>query len=292
MSLDHSKANVTISVAGIAISRTHKRNQFELDFLRCDRHKLELDIQEIALELQTGRLAHSCLKPHSLRLDEDILIDVIYPDKDGCLQFQRGVSTYMEGEFNRLTDTGDAEDFRWVANLEGPEFHNRKLRFKNLAELVPTVFISNGIVYTRQKTDEAFARTSVNGKSSLVALGKLAHGINIDIACPEGGAVILRNRSDDGLTESSACYSVSLPQGDLTKYLITIENHCDSFEESEGTDFRLFYDVLEDPEEKKFDLRRIVATGCYGIPDPALREQGNYTLDGYPQSCFTVTTGK
>lgn len=291
MSLDHTKSNVTISVAGIAIFRTHKRNQFEIDFLRCDRHNLVLDIQKIELDPITRNPLRSSLEPHSLRLDEAIFIDVAYPDKDGCLQFQRGVSTYMGSEFDRLRDTGDAEDFRWVADLEGPEFHNRKLRIKNLSELVPTVFISNGILYTRQKTDETFARVSVHGKPSPVALGKLAHGINTDITCPAGGMVILSNRSDKGLAESRACHSVSLPQSEVLKYLITIENHCDFNDESEGTDFRLFYDVLEDPEAKKFDLRRIVATGRCGVPDSALAEQGDYALDGYPQNCLAVKAG-
>jgi hypothetical protein len=291
MSLDHSKANVTISVAGIAISRPHKRNQFEIGFVKCDRHNLVLDIQKIELHPVTRSPVRSSLKPHSLRLDEDILIDVVYPDKDGSLQFQRGVTTYQGHEFNRLDDTGDAEDFRWVADLEGPEFHNRKLRIKNLSELAPTLFISNGILYTKQKTDQTFSRISVNGKPSPVALGKFAHGINTDITCPEGGELILSNRSDNGLPGSRACNSVSLPQSDLIKYLITIENHCDSFDESESTDFRLFYDVLEDPEEKKFDLRRIVETGCFGMPDSAFNGQGNFALDGYPQNCLTVTRG-
>ncbi|MFL6214353.1 MAG: hypothetical protein ACJ74J_10735 [Blastocatellia bacterium] len=291
MPLDHSKANVTISVAGIAICRTHKRNQFEFGFLRCDRHSLTLDIQEIELDPVTRSPVHSSLKPHLLRLDQDISIDVVYPEKDGGLQFQRGVSTYTGGQFNRLGDIGDAEDFRWIVDLEGPEFHNRKLRIKNLAELAPTLFISNGILYTKQKTDEAFARISAQGKSSPVALGKFAHGINTDITCPEGGEVIISNRPDNRLPARGDCNAVRLPQSDVIKYLITIENHCDATDESERTDFRLFYDVLEDPEEKEFDLRRIVATGRYGMPDAALKEQGDFALDGYPQNCLTGKLG-
>jgi hypothetical protein len=290
MSLDHSEANVTFSIAGLAIARPHHRNQYEIGFLKCDRHNLSLDIQEIEVNPVTGVPLHSCLRHHSLRLDEDISIDVVYPDKDGCLQFQRGVSTFMGDEFDRLRDRGDAEDFRWVADLEGPEFHNRKLRVKSLSELVPTLFISNGILYSRQKTEEAFARVAAKGKSSPVALGKFAHGINLDITCPKGGRVILSNRSDNGSPEGSARCAISLEQNDLIKYLITIENQCHSYDEAEGTDFQLFYDVLEDLEEKKFDLRRIVATGCFGMPDSAFKEQGDFVLDGYPQSCFVAKT--
>jgi hypothetical protein len=291
MPLDHAKANVTISVAGIALCRTQRHDHFEINFLRCDRHNLVLDIQEIELDPVTRSPVRASLKPHSLRLDKDIAIDVVYPDKDGSLQIQRGVSTYLGREFDRLNDTGDPEDFRWIVDLEGPEFHNRKLRIKNLAELVPAVFVSSGIVYTKQKTDETFARISVNGKPAPIALGKFAHGINVDITCPKGGEVRLSNRSDNALSESRAGHAVSLPQSDDIKYLITIENHCDVAGESESTDFRLFYDVVEDPEEKKFDLRRIVATGRYGMPDSALKEQGDFALDGYPQNCLTGKVG-
>ena len=137
----------------------------------------------------------------------------------------------------------------------------------------------------------AAVSTTENAAGPPVALGKFAHGISTDITCPKGGEVILSNRFDNDLRGSRARNSVSLPQSDLIKYLITIENHCDSFDESESTDFRLFYDVLEDPEEKEFDLRRIVATGRYGMPDAALKEQGDFALDGYPQNCLTGKVG-
>jgi hypothetical protein len=291
MPLDHAQATVTMSIAGIAISRLYKRNQYEIDLLRCDRHRTALDIEKIELDPVTRMPRRSSLVTHSLNLSEDIAIDVTYPDKDGCPRFQRGVSTYLGRRFDRLQDIGDPEDFRWVANLEGPEFHNQKLKVKNLSELKPTIFLSSGILYTRQKTDEAFARVSVKGKPSPMALGRFAHGISADITCPVGGEVILSNLSESGLAESRACYSVSLPQCDEVQYRITIDNHCDEADESEGTDFRLFYDVLEAPEGEKFDLRRFVETGCYGVPDKALKSQGDFALDGYPQSCFTVRLG-
>jgi hypothetical protein len=292
MPLDHSKANVIISVAGIAFSRTYKRNQFEVDFLRCDRHRPVLDIQKIELHAATRKRIRSSLVAHSLNLAENISIDVVYPDEDGSPRFQRGVSTYLGSEFDRLKNIGDDEDFRWVADLEGPEFHNRKLRIKNLSELKPTIFIGSGTLYSRQKTDEVFARDSVDGKRTPVPLGRFAHGINADITCPDGSEVILSNLSESGFPEGSARCSVSLPQSYDTQYVITIENDCDAADESEGTDFRLFYDVLEDPEGEKFDLRRVVETGCFGVPEKALKAQGDFALDGYPQNCLIVKLGR
>jgi hypothetical protein len=299
MPLDHAKANVTISVVGIALCsiNSEKRNRCEIDIIRCERHKPVLDIQKITLvpdNLDPDKRKPSCSSviPHSLNLDQDISINVAHSKTDGSPPCERGTSIYTHREFDRLDDTGDDEDFRWVPNLEGPEFHDRKLKIKNKSKLKPTIFISDGILYTRQKTEELFARVSVKGKSLPVALGKFAYGINLDITELNGGEVILSNRYKGEPSEPDPRCSVRLPQNDCIKYLITIENHCQLPADSEGTDFRLFYEVLKVPEKKQFDLRRIVETGCYGEPEEALKDHSNYSLDGYPQSCMAAALGR
>jgi hypothetical protein len=233
----------------------------------------------------------SSLITHSLNLDEDIFIDVVHPDSDKDSHCKRGVSTFTRREFDRLDDTGDDEDFRWIPDLEGPEFHNRKLKIKNRSKLKPTIFLSDGILYTRQKTNEVFARVLINGKPSPKPLGRLAYGLNADITCPDGGEVILSNRFDRRSPEGSDRCVVRLPQNDRTKYLITVENHCQLPDELEGTDFRLYYDVVSDPEGKQFDLRRIVNTGCHAAPEEAIEERSDFTLDGFPQKCLVGIMG-
>jgi hypothetical protein len=293
MPLDHSKANVTISIAGLALSCINKlmQNRCEVGILRCERHKPILDIQRIELDPCTGKPVRSSLVHHSLNLDEDILITVEYPDADQILNCQRGTSTYMRREFDRLDDTGDYEDFRWIANLEGPEFHNRKLKIKHKYKLSPTIFISDGTLYTTDKTEEALARVSIKGESSPVPLGKFAHGMSADITIKDGGELVLSNRCNDESQHSGDCCSVRLPSSDYTKYLITLENHCKVADESEGTDFRLFYEVVRDSREKEFDLRRIVETGCYATPEEKIGERMDFSLDGFPQNCLTVFLG-
>jgi len=294
MPLDHSKANVTISVAGLALSciNTLKRNRCEVGILRCDRHKPLLDIQKIELDPDSRNPIRSSLIAHSLSLDEDISINVEYPDTDETAHCTTGVSTYMRREFDRLDDTGDDEDFRWIADLEGPEFHNHKLKLKHRYKLNPTIFISEGILYSREKTDDRFARFSVRGKSSSVALGKFAYGLNADIACPDGSHVVLSNLSDSQSAERRRCCSVRLPQNDCLQYLITIENHCKLADEAEGTDFRLFYEVVKDSQGKEFDLRRIVETSCYATPEESLEGRVDFSLDGFPQNCLTAHLGE
>lgn len=290
MPLDHSKANVTISVAGIAISCINKvkRNRYETAFLRCDRHKPVLDIQKIEIDTKTGKRLRSSLVPHSLNLDEDIFIDVEHPNTDKNPDCQKGVSTYMRREFNRLDDTGDAEDFRWVADLEGPEFHNRKLKIQHKQKLKPTLFISEGILYAKEKTDEALARISTKGLEAAVPLGRFAYGINTDITCENGSTLVLRNRFNTESSKNNSCCSVRLLQSNSIRYLITIENHCRLDDEIDGTDFRLFYEVVKDPKGNQFDLRRIVETGCYAAPEESIGGRMDYSLDGFPQNCLTA----
>ena len=80
MKLDHSNATVTVSIAGLGLAciNKHKRNRCEIGILRCDRHKPLLDIQRIEYG-RDGKPVRSSLVPHSLNLDEDILIDVNLP---------------------------------------------------------------------------------------------------------------------------------------------------------------------------------------------------------------------
>jgi hypothetical protein len=292
MLLDHLNSSVTVSIAGLGLAciNKRKRNRCEIGIIRCDRHKPLLDIQRIEYD-RSGKPIRSSLVPHSLNLDEDILIDVISADDGEPPRCEKGVTTFTRREFNRLDDMGDHRDFRWVPDLEGPEFHNGKLRIKNRKKLQPTIFLSDGILYTREKTDEVFARISTNGKPAAVALGKVAHGINADISCVKGGAVRLSNVSESEAQEPGGRCPVTLEHRDGIRYLISIENLCELADESEGTDFRIFYDVLQDSEQKQFDLRRIVETGSYAAPEEALEDRDDFSLDGFPESCVTAFLG-
>ena len=293
MKLDHLNATVTVSIAGLGLAciNKHKRNRCEIGILRCDRHKPLLDIQRIEYGTD-GKPLRSSLVPHTLNRDEDILIDVIFPDDGGGSRCENGVSTFTRREFNRLDDTGDDRDFRWVPDLEGPEFHNGKLTIKNDKKLQPTIFLTDGILYAREKTDEVFARIVTNGQAPAVALGRVSHGINADISCQKGGAVRLSNIFESESQERGGQCSVTLKHGEGIRYLISIENLCELADESEGTDFRIFYDVVMDPGKLQFDLRRIVETGCYAAPVEALQDRNDFSLDGFPESCVTVFLGR
>jgi hypothetical protein len=293
MSLDHSKATITISISGIALACINRQqNRCEVGILRCDRHKPVLDIQKVEMDPETGTPVRSSLVPHSLSLSDDIAISVDHAGGDGTPHCEKGVLTFTRRGFDRLDDTGDDEDFRWIPDLEGPEFHNRKLRIRHRYKLQPVIFITDGVLYSGPKTDEIFARVSVNGKPSSKPLGKLGNGLNADIMLMEGDEIVLSNRFDSGSDNSCIAPGVRLANERHIKYFITIENLCEVADESDGTDFRLFYEVLEDPEGRTFDLRRIAETGYYGAPEEPLEGRKDFSLDGAPENCFTGRLGQ
>lgn len=277
MPLDHSIATATIWFSGLALLSINEQqqNRCEFSLLRCDSsHRPNLDIQEVYLDA-SGAPISSQLVPHSLSLEGLISIEA-------NLSTAQGVSLYKPtAEFNRLADQGDEEDFRWIPNIEGQEFHNTDLQIKPAAEIDPILVVSDGSLYTLRKTDEKFARMSVGPNPSLVPLGKIGYKIGIDITCHNNGSIVISNGSE----------TVSLPKILNVRYMITVENHCtvpdDSFV---GTDFQLFYDVLEPPPHGKFDLRRMIDNGPNPIPSGVLAES-NFVFDGAPEICTGVFKG-
>jgi hypothetical protein len=293
MPLDHKEAVVTISFSGLALSCINKKknNRYEFGILGCERHNPVFDIQKIYLDPKTMIPISSRLMPHSLSLADDIEIEVVNPG-------QVGVSKHEKGDFDRLNDKdkygnekNDLEDFRWIVDLEGEEFHNKKLEIKDRSKLKPRIFINSGTLYSEKITDEIIALVPVNHKSKIKPLGRVAFKVGLDIkrSNAEESGVILRNKNNpDNFVELRS----RLNENPLKKYQITIENLCYESGDGGGTDFLLFYDVIRDPDERKFDLQRIVDNGARGNPGITIPDRNDLSLDTPPLNCFTVFLGQ
>jgi len=291
--LDHTKAVVTISFSGLALSciNREKNNRYEFGILECERHNPIFDIQEISLDPETMIPISSKLVDHSLNLADDIEIEVVNP-------VQKGVSRYTKGDFDRLNDKdkrgnekNDLEDFRWIVDLEGKEFHYKKLKIKDPSKLRPRIFINSGEIYSEKITDEIIALVPVNHKSEIKPLGRIAFTVGLDIARSktEDSVVRLRNKNkQDNFVELLS----RLNENPLKKYQITIENLCYENEDEDGTDFRLFYNVVQDPDKRKFDLQRIVDNGARGNPGITVHHRNDLSLDTPPQNCVTCFLGR
>lgn len=284
MPVNISRPAVAISFAGLALFciNPNEENRCEVGIIGCERHRPVLDIQEMTFDLRSGKPMKSSLVPHSLSLDEDIWIKVDRPRT-------KGVSMYRGGQdFNRLDDRGDERDFRWVVDLEGVEFHQRRLPRKAgergiRSGLRPLIFISDGMLYTENRTDEKVALVSSNPGQQPKALGRVAFKIGADLFPGEGGSVELSNGRRN---------SIKLHSKRHTRYSITIENLC-SVNRGQGmTDFRLFYEILNVPDREQFDIQRIVENGRRGDLGSVLAEHPDFSLDNYPQVCLSGFLGQ
>lgn len=288
MQPDPENASVTVSLAGVALLCINRarENLCEVGVISCDHHKPVLDIQRIDLDPGTGKPVGSTLINHQLNLDGDIWITVHNSQTTGISPYQK------PGDFSRFSDQYDEKDFRWVVDLEGKEFHNRELGVKTLQQqsdstLRPMIFISDGILYTEKRTDEILARVSMNGERDPVMLGKVAYKIGAGLFPGKGGRVELSNRTGAGTKNL-----VELPSSPNVKYKVTIDNLCSIDRNLGGTDFQLFYRILYDPADRRFDLQRIVENygrGDLGVP---LKGDPNFSLDNLPQVCLSGFLGE
>lgn len=285
MPLDHSKATATIDFSGLALIciNSRKRNRCEVSFLDCERHTPALDIQKVTLSPATGAAISSSVVSHSLNLAETISIQVVRPAASGVRGYKN-----ERIDFKRRQERGDEEDFRWVVDLEGEEFHDQRLSVKDPSKLGARVVISDGVLYTKVRTQEQFARVSVDSDPPPKFLGKLAYKISTDIECFDGGEIVLTDESRG----ASGREAVVLRKTPNTRYVISIDSECDRRGDFEGTDFRLFYDVLHDPEGEMFDLRRVVNTGGRLKAEAPIADEVDFSLDGFPQTCLAVLLGE
>jgi len=278
-SLDHSKATATLRFTGLGLFDFNRTpGQCEVGIVVCRNHELFIDIQKESAAGATVVLS-------SQRLGHDLTIDAVNPAPGGAVPYTTDVIA-----FNRKADTGDPEDFRWITDLAGSEFHSSPLRLNwdvsasTPAEIGPKLTIRHGTFYTALRTDYNFARVTqtANGialplNSNPEFLGRIGCVIGADIECLDG-AVVLRGADFPG-------GSLALKKEPGVHYTINIDNDCDSpVNVGDATDFLLYYNVLSAPGGAQFDLVRVIenagnARGTTVIPNTT------FSLDTRPQIC-------
>ena len=102
-----------------------------------------------------------------------------------------GVSAYEKaGSFNRLDDSGsDDRDFRWMLDIEGPDFYNKVISKKYPGYYQPKLFVKDGVFYTLEKTGSKFIRVSAHepsDPSKWQELGSMAYCLAANIYMSSG----------------------------------------------------------------------------------------------------------
>ncbi|MBK9316075.1 MAG: hypothetical protein IPM55_17800 [Acidobacteria bacterium] len=293
-------ATATISLQGLMLFWFDRERRCQIAVLRCDDHDLTFDIFKVPRS-SAARRAEKIGIDRQISLDCDIKISAKNSKEEGILSY-KDFSTPFDRQ-DRSPAPDNINDFRWIVNLEGEEFHNRKLEFIEpgkpsimdilkelfqsqgsdhthllpeakqtaIKELKPMIYVDAGTVYTQAISSEMLLRRDEESRHEM--FGRVAYRIGIDIRCEEltisndSGFNRLLNHSTDFL------------------HVIQITNLCSLKPRPENpeltagrSDFDLFYDVVRDPviNHKRYDLQ-----GCInpGIPD-------NPGQDGYPDICI------
>lgn len=292
MGLDHSNAFVRLTFDGLMVFCLNRRaepDSCEMGMVAVRDHKRRL----VVTIIRPNGVEETYKGPYDLDDDNEVSIETVNPTEPGARTFP---SDPDYQSFDRLGDTEDPEDFRWVLDLQGPLLHGDALTLRRDEEYRcrPRIFIPHGIFYTHSKTPQRYTRYPRRGQTGYVPLGKLADKVGADIVCdPLHGQVIVRIRDVETFTLDS--------NDDLkTRYRIDISNLCDPEQPNCPTesDFPNYYKVASDVDHIEFDLvyetSRSAAGNTRSLTD-FLRERGlngpfpdrfeNLGSNGPPQVC-------
>jgi hypothetical protein len=297
MSLNHSQATATVTVAGLAFFRMvgkGRDKQCEVGILQCDNHTLELRIEEIQLEADGVTPQRSRIIVPRFDTDKDIFIRVHDSLDDGVTAYKPGRRGRRASNKSQRLD--DVEDFRWIVDFTSPDFNNGPVtpapdpENTNIRRVFkPKIFFTNGTLYTAAITPDYFARELITDREDRRFIGQIGFRAGLDIRCGDNNKSGIELGNQGGAVQFLAKrpYRNKKP----VRYEISIENICPFRADmmAEGSDFRLYYDAITTADHKRYDLRKVVPNG--GDSHQALKAQPNFSLDGLPQACNPAGDG-
>ncbi len=283
MCLDHSEATARIIFAGLFIFCFNENAQCEVGILKHEKHQPQLIIKEVGPDNITREI------DHKFDLTADLAIEAINPIKGGA-------QPYYQSGFNRPKNVGDPEDFKWLTDLEGEEFHGHRLNIKSSKvgerpeALKSILYIDNGDFYSYLKSTEMYIRVPYEKPSPEIFLGKTAHIVGVDIGCSDEGqsGILLRNKVTG--------YELFLSKfrdedGEILRYEIIFNNICISHTKPTESDFVQYYQLLSDPDGLMFDLKKAVKQSAR-YPSGKSIVGTAYILDGRPIVCDSIYLSK
>lgn len=172
-------------------------------------------------------------------------LDIIQPDVlNGVFFFQPPLTN------GQMHDN----DFRWVVNLEGPNWYNQTLGRKPVHK--PILKVTNGLFHTIMKTKSTFRRQKPDG-TGFRYIGSIATYVGTNIYLQTGGNVTL----------SWPGHEIPCPQAANVRYEIHFINHCKrvgttidcefrpySNDKTERSDFYMHFDGIDLPPNLEYEL--------------------------------------
>lgn len=245
--------DITLVFRGLFLIAFEKEKRFcQFGVIQADRHCLKIDIKTRASSL-LDTPEFSCKIP-----DRDIHFEVT--------RRASGVDTYEPGPFQR-NRRHDRRDFRWILDFEGRELHNQQLPVRG-GVLKRSVFVYNGLFYTRD-TREVIIRRPSHHATGTAGGESLLPQTQSSLICKSVGCDIYLTDQEEFLFKygPDANYSMRLKKEHGISYEISVTNRCSEDVEqarSDRSDFALYYDVLDVPENEQF---RVLSSPAPGVKD-------------------------
>jgi hypothetical protein len=152
---------------------------------------------------------------------------------------------YKNGDFVRRLRQGDDKDFRWLLDLEGPDFHNGKF-VRNQNQFSTKLIVRHGTFYTYKHTGHYFRVQG--GLQDGLEIGYVPKVVGLDIKLEDGDCVSMQIDGRDALP-------YPLCKSDA-KYEIYLSNECEANCDI-GGDFPLVWDAVNVAQAERFNLLSI-----------------------------------
>ena len=232
--------DITMVFSGLFLIAFEKDKRFcQFGVIQAERHCLKINIETQGPSL-----------PDAPKLSFNA------PNEDIHFEVTRrasGVDTYEPGPFQRNL-RHDRRDFRWVLDFEGLELHNRQLEVRDGA-IKRSVFVYNGLFYTLD-TGEVIIRSPRQHVAGTVDSVGLVPQFQNGLMCESIGCDIYLSGQEEFLIKygPGANYSMRLKKEHCISYKITVTNLCEERRPQDTSDFALYYDVLDVPEDQQFQV--------------------------------------
>jgi hypothetical protein len=242
---------------------------------------------------------------YKLTAKDHIRIEATDPVRPGARTFPDPLASF---DFDRLSDRGDAEDFRWIMDLQGEVFHGPELKLKRNVTgkelLRPRITVPHATFYTLDKTQFVFERIR-HPEDRGRPIGKIADTVGADILCKPGKDGQKVVTVFNGKKEIAKLERNIMGQGNGFRYWVEITNLCAPPKDGKSacpakSDFPLYYNVATDTDEITYDLRAVHppedALGKTDLPefDPKTTdfpEFAGFRSNGAPQVCALAFFG-
>ena len=230
---------------------------------------------DVGVHSQAGHEFHIAIIERSPASPDPIDLEVAVLGSEISFEVENpvypGVSTYTNGRFNRVPILDDERDFRWAIQLDGPGFHDRRLKVR-AGIFTPILHMNNGIFYAAKKS----LIQKIQPMTSVYPRGE----VPLEATWFVGADVFLGETGDRATLTygGGGGDSYLFTKGPNKMYLVLVWNLAPPGHASNSmhSDFKFYYDAYDVPLQDQFDIKGV---SSYSAQQTEVQQSG-FTLLG------------